>query len=164
MFKKVAFLCVNPLENFLPPSFQGYIRDYYQWTRREALLREENLYCQEKIEIYGQTEIPYGKRMFGENAETLQLLYVKSRQKEVIEEVCRLAEIIFVGMSGSKKECDRIYLTVLPWLEKVIFLFDGRVCDEIYLRQMQREYKLEDSQMMEIKKLPSYLTEAFMSY
>ena len=163
MFKKVAFLCVNPLENFLPPAFQGNVRDYYQWTREEALLREENLYCQEKVEIYGETEIPYGKKIFGENVETLQLLYVKSCQKEIIEKVCVLADLILVGMSGSKKECDRIYLTVLPWLEKVIFLFDGRIFDEGYLEQMQREYKLRQAQMMEIKKLPSYLTEALMS-
>jgi hypothetical protein len=53
---------------------------------------------------------------------------------------------------------------VLPWLEKVIFLFDGRICDEEYLGQMGREYKLKTAQMMEIKKLPSYLTEALMSH
>ena len=83
MFKKVAFLCVNPLENFLPPAFQGNVRDYYQWMRGEALLREENLYCQERIEIYGEPKIPYGKKVFGESAETLQLLYVKSCQKKI---------------------------------------------------------------------------------
>lgn len=164
MFKKVAFLCVNPLENFLPPAFQGNVRDYYQWMRGEALLREENLYCQERIEIYGESKIPYGKKVFGESAETLQLLYVKSCQKKIIEEVCAHADLILVGMSGSKKECDRIYLTVLPWLEKVIFLFDGRICGEEYLGQMEREYKLKTAQMMEIKKLPSYLTEALMSH
>ena len=59
MLKKIAFLSVNPLENFLPPTLQGCIKDHYQWMRSEALLREENLYCQEKIEPYGETGIPY---------------------------------------------------------------------------------------------------------
>ena len=48
MFKKIVFLSLNPLENFLPPTLQGSIREHYQWTLQEALLREENLYCQEK--------------------------------------------------------------------------------------------------------------------
>lgn len=164
MLKKVAFLCVNPLGNFLPPAFQGRVRDYYQWTRNEALLREENLYCQEKIEVYGESGIPYGKKMFGEREETLQLLYVQSRQESVIEEVCSLADIIFVELSGSKKECDRIFLSVLPWLEKVIFLCDGRIFDESFLRQLRAEYRLKTSQIMEIKKLPLYLTEALINH
>ena len=163
MFKKIVFLCVNPLGNFLPPTLQGCIRDYYQWTRSEALLREENLYCQEKIEPYGEARIAYGKRMFGEREETLQLLYVQSSQKELLEEVFTLADIVFVGMSGSKKERDKIFMTILPWIEKTVFLFDERICDEKYLRQMQCEYKLEPMQMMEMKKLPSFLTEATMS-
>ena len=160
MLRKIAFLCVNPWENFLSSAFQKGIRDYYHWTRSEALLREENLYCQEKIEVYGETEIPYGKKLFGERKETLQLLYVQSSQKELIEEVFRLADIVFVEMSISKQECDKIYLTVLPWIDKTIFLWDSRICDEKFLRQIQREYKLRDAQIMEIKKLPSFLTEA----
>ena len=100
MFKKIAFLCVNPLGNFLPPTLQGAIRECYQWTRSEALLREENLYCQEKIEVYGEPKIPYGKNMFGECGETLQLLYVQSSQKEILEKVFSLADIVFVGLSG----------------------------------------------------------------
>ncbi len=163
MFKKIAFLCVNPLENFLPKTLQGCIRDYYQWMRTEALLREENLYCQEKIEAYGETRIPYGKRMFGEREETLQLLYLQSSQKELLEEVFSLADIVFVGTSGSKKECDKIFLKILPWIEKTVFLFDERLCEEKYLKQIQCEYKLKNAQMMEMKKLPSFLTEALMN-
>lgn len=163
MFKKIAFLCVNPLENFLPPALQGYIKDYYQWARSEVLLREENLYCQEKIEAYGETKIPYGKKMFGEREETLQLLYVQSSQKELLEEVFTLADIVLVGMSGSKKECDKVFLTILPWIEKTMFLFDERICDEKYLKQIQCEYKLRASQMIEMKKLPLFLTEALMT-
>ena len=162
MFKKIAFLCVNPLGNFLPPTLQGGIRECYQWTRSEALLREENLYCQEKIEVYGESKIPYGKTMFGECRETLQLLYVQSSQKEILEEVFSLADIVFVGLSGSKKECDKIFLKILPWIEKTVFLFDERICDEKYLKQIQNEYKLKNIQLMEMKKLPSVLTEALI--
>lgn len=162
MLKKIAFLCVNPWENFLPPTFQGCIKDYYQWIRSQALLREENLYCQEKVEVYGETEIPYGKKLFGEREETLQLLYVQSSQKGILQEVFSLADIVLVGMSGSRKECDKIFLTVLPWKEKTVFLWDSRICDESFLKQMKNEYKLKDAQMMEIKKLPSYLTEALI--
>ena len=81
MNKKIAFLCLNPWETFLPPTFQRCVKDYYQWTRRQALLREESLYCQEKIEVYGEPKISRGKKAFGENEETLQLLYVQSSQK-----------------------------------------------------------------------------------
>ena len=38
----------------------------------------------------------------------MQLLYVKSNQKELLEEVFCLADIVFVGMSGSKKEREKI--------------------------------------------------------
>ena len=163
MFKKIAFLCVNPLGNFLRPTLQGCIRECYQWTRSEALLREENLYCQEKIEVYGETKIPYGKNMFGERAETLQLLYLQSSRKELLEKVFSLADIVFVGLSGSKRECDKIFLTTFPWIEKTVFLFDERICDEKYLKQIQREYKLKNIQLMEMKKLPSILAEALIS-
>ncbi|MBO5160565.1 MAG: hypothetical protein J6B94_13475 [Lachnospiraceae bacterium] len=163
MNKKIAFLCLNPWETFLPPTFQRCVKDYYQWTRRQALLREESLYCQEKIEVYGEPKISRGKKAFGENEETLQLLYVQSSQKEIIEEVFAMADVVFVGMSGSKKECDRRFLMVLPWQEKTIFLWDGRILDERFLEQIQREYKLRDNQLMEIKQLPSYLTEAVMN-
>lgn len=163
MFKKIAFLCVNPLGNFLQPALQGCIRECYQWTRSEALLREENLYCQEKIEVYGETKIPYGKNMFGEQAETLQLLYVQSGRKELLEKVFSLADIVFVGLSGNKNECDKIFLTILPWIERAVFLYDNRICDEKYLKQIQGEYKLKDIQLMEMKKLPSILTEALIN-
>lgn len=163
MFKKIAFLCVNPLGNFFSSTLQGCIKECYQRTRSEALLREENLYCQEKIETYGEARIPYGKRMFGEREETLQLLYVKSNQKELLEEVFGLADIVFVGMPGSQKEREKIFLSILPWIEKVVFLFDERIFDERTIKQIQQEYKIEDTQMMEMKKLPSFLTEAFVS-
>ena len=47
--------------------------------------------------------------------------------------------------------------------QKTIFLFDERIFDEKYLKQIQHEYKLKKAQMMEMKKLPSFLTEALMS-
>ena len=160
MFKKIAFLSLNPLENLLPSTFHDYIKDYYQWTLSEALLREERLYCQEKIETYGEAGSLYGKGMFGETKETLQLLYLKSRQKEVLEEVFGLADLVFVGMPGNQTEREKIFLLVLPWIEKVVFLFDDRLFGEESIRQIGQEYKIHDAQMMEIKKLPSFLTEA----
>ena len=163
MFKKIAFLCVNPLGNFFSSALQGCIKECYQRIRSEALLREENLYCQEKIEVYGETKIPYGKNMFGEREGTLQLLYVQSSQKEILEKVFSLADIVFVGLSDRKKECDKIFLKTFPWIEKTVFLFDERICDEKYLKQIQREYKLKNIQLMEMKKLPSILAEALNS-
>lgn len=163
MFKKIAFLSLNPLENFLPSTFHDYIRDYYQWILGEALLREDSLYCQEKIETYGEAGTLYGKGMFGEKKETLQLLYVKSNQKELLEEVFNLADLVFVGMPGSKKEREKIFLSVLPWIGKVVFLFDDRLFDKKTIWQIEQEYKINDAQMMEIKKLPSFLTEALIS-
>lgn len=163
MFKKIAFLCVNPLGNFFSSTLQGCIKECYQRTRSEALLREENMYCQEKIEVYGESGISYGKNLFGEQAETMQLLYVQSGQKEILEKVFSLAEIVFVTLSYNKKECDKTFMKILPWIEKTVFLFDERICDEKYLKQVQNEYKLKNIQLMEIKKLPSVLTEALRS-
>lgn len=158
---KIAFLCVNPWENFLPSVSQGGIRDYYRWMRSQALLREETLYCQEKVEVYGESKIPYGSQLFAEKEGILQLLYVQSSQKELIEEVFSVADVVLVGMPESKKECDKIFLTVLPWMEKTIFLWDERICAEKFIRQIQNEYKLKDRQIMEVKKLLPHLTEAF---
>ena len=93
----------------------------------------------------------------------MQLLYVQSGQKEILEKVFSLAEIVFVTLSYNKKECDKTFMKILPWIEKTVFLFDERICDEKYLKQIQNEYKLKNIQLMEIKKLPSVLTEALRS-
>ncbi len=160
MLNKIAFLCVNPWESFLPAAFQGYIKSYYQWICKETLLREETMYCQERIALYGEPEMPLREKLFQNKKGAPQLLYVQSHQKELLQKVFKMADLVVVGMSGSKRECDKIFMNILPWKEKILFLWDNRICDKSFLKKIKREYGLADRQLLEAKKLPSFLTEA----
>lgn len=119
------------------------------------------MYCKERIAIYGETENPLEENLFQNRRGIVQVLYLESHQKELIEKAFKGADLVIVGISGSKKECDKLFMSILPWKEKALFLWDERVCDESFLKKIKREYGLKSIQMMEIKKLPSFLTEAF---
>lgn len=160
MLNKIVFLCVNPWESFLPAAFQGCTRSYYQWICEETPLREEMMYCQEQIALYGEPEILQGEQLFEERKGVLQIIYVQSHQKELLQKVFETADLVIAGISGSKRECDKVFMNILPWKEKILFLWDDRICDKGFLRQIKREYGLTDRQILEAKKLPSFLTEA----
>ncbi len=163
MLKKIAFLCVNPWEDFLLPTFHRYTKESYYLTQKQALLREDQLYCSEWIDPYGEIKEYSSLKLFGDDIKSPQLLYVQSSKKDIIKQVFTESDFVLVGMSISKKERDNIFLTILPWIEKAVFLWDSLVCDQQFLQQMQWEYKLKDFQIMETKRLPSYLTEALNS-
>lgn len=160
MGNKIVFVCVNPVESFLPPVFQGHMRTYFEWVCKAIFLRDETMYCNKRIELYGESE-KLKKEMLFQNMEKVpQLLYLQSNQKELLAEACKMADLIIVGMSASKKECDKIFLAVLPWKDKVLFLWDDCSCDEQFLKQIQKEYGVDERQLMEAKKLPLFLAEA----
>lgn len=156
MCKKVAVVCANPWETFLPVISQGSAKKYYEWLHEQAVLREENPYCREKIELYGDLLNENQETLFLEETEKLQFLYVQTKREEILEKVLNEADFIIVGMPQNRSECDRIYLTILPWIEKSIFLWDGRISQgKDFFRKIQREYKLKEMQVMEMNKLPS---------
>ncbi len=156
MYKKIAVVCMNPWETFLPTNSQSNAKKYYEWLHEQALLREVNPYCKEKIEQYGDSLCVKQETLFSEEIEGLQFIYIQTKQKELLEKVLHEADFILLGMPLDREECDRIYLTILPWIEKCIFIWDGRIGQgKDFFRKIQREYKLKQAQIMEMNKLPS---------
>lgn len=159
MYNKIAFVCGNPWENLLSDVFQGNAKYYYDWLCHQAALRKMKSYCGERRELYGHFQEKHEKRepLFMENSDVFQFLYVQGKQQKMLEQILPLADFIVVGMPECKTECDRIYLSILPWKEKSLFLWDGKNRrGKDFLKKLQREYKLRDTQIVEIKELPSF--------
>lgn len=155
MINKIAVVDANPWENFLPEFSRANARKYYEWLHHEAHLRGINHSCQEQIEIYGSMFPQNQTKRFVKNYEGVQFLYVQGKQEAVLPGVLKEADLVVVGMPRCRKECDQIYLAVLPWIEKILFFWDGRVSREKeFLKRIQREYKLNKKQMIEFKKAP----------
>lgn len=157
MKNKIAVVCLNPWEKFLPAMSQGNARAFYEWLYQQAILRNENPYYKEQVEQYGDLLCCENNTMFLENIDAPQFLYIQSKQQKLLEEVLTAADSVVVGMPGCKKECDRIYLSVLPWKEKSFFLWDSRIgMGDSFFKKIQSEYKLKDKQIMKFKMLPSF--------
>ena len=155
MINKIAVVSANPWENFLPEFSRTNAREYYEWLHREACLRNINYNCQEQIEIYGSFFLLDEKSWFLENYEGVQFLYVQGKQEAILPSALGNADLVVVGMPRCRKECDQIYLTVLPWKEKSLFFWDGRVSrGKEFFKRIQSEYKLNDKQIVEFRKLP----------
>lgn len=155
--KRIVILCVDPWESFLPPTFQSYGREYYQWAADLPLLREENSYCQERIEIYGESESFQRKEIFLEGEKKQQILYVQSNRKEVLEEVFEQADLVIMGLPGCKKAFDKIFMVIFPWIDQIKFLWDKRICtDDTFLKELCMEYKISERQIIEIEKPSSF--------
>ena len=156
MYTKIAVVCTNPWEKFLPAISQGNAKKYYEWLHEQAVLREENPYVKERIAIYGDDPKENQDTLFSEKAEGFQILYMQTKQEELLEKVLNEADCILVGMPVDKNECDKIFLKILPWIEKCILIWDGRESrGERFYKQILSEYKLREKQVMEMNKLPS---------
>ena len=155
MINKIAVVGANPWENFLPEFSRANAREYYEWLHQEAHLRNISHNCQEQVEIYGDLLVSNQIVWFEEEFEGVQFLYVQGKQEGILPVILREADLVVVGMPRCRKECDQIYLMVLPWIEKSLFFWDGRVSREkAFFKKIQREYKLKDKQIVEFKKLP----------
>lgn len=153
MLNKIAFLCVNPWERFLPVAFQSCGREYYQWMCSQALLRDFRPYCREWIETYGETGNFEGRELFTECGNELQFLYVQSNRRQLVEKVFEASDLVIMGLPGCRKEFEKIFIPVLPWKDKIMFLWDRRICrDEDFFKRLCSEYKLREAQMIEIKR------------
>lgn len=156
MYTKIAVVCTNPWETFLPAISQGNAKKYYEWLHKQAVLREENPYVKEKIAIYGDTENEKQEALFSEKTKGFQILYIQSKQEDLLEKVLNKADCILVGMPADRNECDKIFLKILPWVEKCILIWDGRESrGEAFYKKILSEYKLREKQVIEMNKLPS---------
>ena len=156
MYKKIAVVCTNPWERFLPFVLQSNAKKYYEWLHKQAVLRKENSYFREKITLYGDLIEAKQEPFFSEAIQGFQIIYIQTRHEEMLGKVFQEADFILVGMPQDKNECDRIFLLLLPWIEKCLFIWDGRSSQgDEFFRKIQREYKIKETQIMEMNKLPS---------
>lgn len=173
MLNKVAFLCVNPWEKFLPSAFQSYSKSYYEWIKEMAVLKNVKSHCREYIDFYGVLSKESDCEPFLESCDKLQLLYVQSARKELLEKVFRTADLVIMGLPGSRKEFDKIYMSVFPWVNDILFLWGNHISrDAQYVDRLVRECMLREEQLMEIgekssqtfgmKKAPAFLREPQM--
>ena len=160
MIRKIAFLCVNPWESFQPSFSRGNAQEHYQWIYQEAVQRRSVPCCQQVIDIYGDDLWEEERQIFTGDAKKLQLLYVRSHRKNLLKQVYHAADLVFVSMPESRKECDKIFLSVFPWKEQSYFLWENRyISDDGFFDRIQREYQLKEDQIVESKRLPHFLRE-----
>lgn len=150
---KIAFLCVTPLEGFLSPAFQSSVREYYQWMYNQAVLKSIEFQCRERIDTYGEAEKNNMKELFMPVEDRKQILYIQSNRKELVREVFKKADLVIMGLSGCRREFDKMFMPVFPWKDKIIFFWDQQICrGEEYIRQICNEYKLRESQLIELER------------
>ena len=151
MSEKIVFLCVNPWEGFRSPVLQNSGREYFQWICKQALLKNKTIICGEKIDVYG--EVQKEEKLFSKTETRMQLLYVQSHRKKLLNQVFDQADLVVMGIPGNLKAFESIFLPVFPWKDQILFLWEQYLCrDEKILQQLCREYKLRESQMIELKR------------
>lgn len=150
---KIAVVCANPWEAFLPPMFQGNAKEFYLWLFEQSKRFNKRLLGLEEIERYGDSIFQKKDKVFEEKVDNLQIFYVQSHQKERLKKILNEADRIVVGMPNIRKECDNVYLSVLPWKEKCIFLWEGTCREVSFFEQIQNDYKLEKKQIVNFKRL-----------
>ena len=76
MIRKIAFLCVNPWESFLPLFSRGNAQDHYQWICQEAVQRKTGPCCMQIIEHYGE-DLWEEKRQYPESFSKMPVTFLK---------------------------------------------------------------------------------------
>lgn len=150
MFNKIVFLCADPWEKFLSHNVQGHSRTYFEAVKKQILLKKIKLQCRESVDLYG--EIAENQAIFQNNSKMLQLSYIQSSRRERLEEVFRTADIVIMGIPGSRKEFEKIYTTIFPWKDDILFLWSSQVIREpAYLNRLSREYMIRQEQVLNIR-------------
>ena len=153
MMNKIAFLCVNPWESFLPPSFQSCGREYYRRVKEYAISCRMASDCREYVEMYGEPVRQREEPFFSVQDDRLQLRYVQSSSLPVLKKLFLEADLVIAGISGSREEFEKLCMAVYPWKEKVLFLWDSHICrDEHFPEMLFRECRLRKAQMVEIRR------------
>lgn len=162
MLNKIVFLCANPWETVQLPIIRDPAKSYYEQISQQSFLCEEPLYCQQRIALYGESEYAKKDELFKSENKEIQIIYVQSHEDQTFQKILNVADLVIVGVPWSKKECDKILIQLLPWRDKLLFLWDRKIFEKSFLKQLKREYGLSAKQFLEAEKLPSYLTEAFV--
>lgn len=150
---KIAFLCVTPMEGFLSPAFQSSVREYYQWIHDQAVVKSAGFQCREHIDTYGEAEKHNKAELFVPTEERKQLLYIQSNRGELVKEVFEKSDLVIMGISGCRREFDKIFMPVFPWKDQVLFFWDQQICRGYdYIRKICNEYKLRESQLIELER------------
>lgn len=157
MLKRIVFLSVNPWENVQPIAAQGWTKNYYQQVCEQKYFHEDDFVLREQSAPYGGFLSDEKDDLFESLKGRIQILYVKSNQKEILQKVFEKADLVIVGIPASRKECDKVFMQLLPWLGKILFLWNGKLYDQAVLKRLKREYGLAAWQFMEAEKLPSFL-------
>ena len=153
---KIAVVCANPWETFLPSGCQGNARFFYQW-----LCNRSQQFClpsrqAKQVELYGTPPVSAPNTLFDKENKNLQIVYIESHRREILERILEEADMVVVGMPRVREECDRIYLQLLPWKEKCVFVWEENGCREDgFFKRIQKEYKLEKKQIEKLKGLSS---------
>ena len=151
MFENISFLCTNPWEHFLPAAVQSHSREYFELICRQLLLKKASVYKKELLDIYGEYRGNEEQEIFRKNEGQLQLLYVQSARKGLVEKVFCQSDLVVMGLPGGRRELERMFLTVHPWKNRILFLWDGKHCrGEEFVERLCLEYKLRDAQMIQI--------------
>lgn len=151
MKNKIAFICLNPWEIFLSHRFFFHVKEYYDWFCKQVLLLKRQLYCEEKIEVYGDP-LWNPQEFFWKEYDVLQAMYVQCSNLKPLEGMLENADLLVVGMTYNRETCDKIFMSAFPWKDKSVFLWDGRDgLDPAFLKQCQREYLLRDEQIVQTK-------------
>ena len=91
--------------------------------------------------------------MFSKTENRLQFLYVQSHRKTLIEEIFEQADLVMMGVPANLKDFEKVFLPIFPWKDQILFLWEQYLFkDEKFLRQLCREYKLRESQLIELKR------------
>lgn len=151
MKNKIAFICLNPWENLLSHRCFSHVREYYEWFTERMRWANQKLWCEERVEAYGETNRNSTNLMWKADEE-IQVLYIQCGNLSSIENLMSAADLLVIGMTENRKVCDSIFLKIFPWKEKSIFLWDGsRQPDPTFLKQCQCEYRLQDDQIIKTK-------------
>lgn len=151
MFNKFAFLSVDPWEPFLSPVMQSHSRKYYEFIKLMMKQKKIEILCWEYMDLYGEAEPYVPSGIFEKNKEIFQLVYIQSSRKKLLGKVFQEADVVMVGFPGNKKHFEKIYMTLLPWKDRILFLWnDQSRLERSYLDSVVRECMIEKRQIISI--------------
>ena len=165
MSNKVVFLCTDPRESFLSFASQSHTKAYYEWTKKVFALKNIKAECREYHELYGEIEEDC-EQLFQDEKGQLLLLYVQSDRQTLIEKIFQSGNLVIMGLPGSRTEFEKIFMTIVPWKNKVMFLWGNHIGrDESYIKKLSRDCMIREEQFVQfevwkrnlnIKKLPLF--------
>lgn len=175
MFNKFAFLCVDPWEQFSSPIMQSHSRKYYEFAKLVMKQKKLEIQYKEYIDLYGEAECSVPPEIFEKDKKIFQLVYIQSNRKRVIGKAFQEADIVMVGVPENKKLFEKIYMSILPWKDSTLFLWnDQSHLENPYLDILIRECMIEKKQIIGItencqrifgtKKAPDQLQELLSRY